>query len=217
MIALDNESITQRYFEFLQTKTFPCVAAKAAVSKGQVRCFVAGHMACPKDDADILNFLYTFVDEYRKSESSFHSAAVIFQQPVLLDDEAFDQFLWQRLKSFNTLDKQKFSHDSRVDSDPASGHFSFSIGGEAFFVIGLHPGSERKARKFDFPALIFNPHAEFEKLRQADRYEKMKQTVRKRDEEFSGSVNPLLEDYGTASEVFQYSGLKHDQDWKCPL
>ena len=49
------------------------------------------------------------------------------------------------------------------------------------------------------------------------RYEKMKTIVRKRDIVYSGSVNPMLTDFGEASEVYQYSGRKYDSDWKCPL
>jgi FPC/CPF motif-containing protein YcgG len=45
----------------------------------------------------------------------------------------------------------------------------------------------------------------------------MKNTVRKRDIAFSGSVNPMLQDFGESSEVYQYSGRKYDDSWQCPL
>lgn len=34
---------------------------------------------------------------------------------------------------------------------------------------------------------------------------------------YSGSINPMLEDFGTSSEVYQYSGRKYDAEWRCPL
>jgi FPC/CPF motif-containing protein YcgG len=45
----------------------------------------------------------------------------------------------------------------------------------------------------------------------------MKDVVRKRDIAYSGSVNPMLTDFGNASEVYQYSGRKYEDTWQCPL
>ena len=95
--------------------------------------------------------------------------------------------------------------------------YSFSLKEEAFFILGLHPASSRRSRQFKYPALIFNPHAEFEKLRKSDRYTKMKEVVRKRDVEYSGSINPMLADFGEASEVYQYSGMQYNAEWTCPI
>jgi uncharacterized protein len=212
-----DELIIKEYSEYLRKKDFPCVAAKAALSRNHIQCMVAPHMACPADDKTILQYLYGFVDKYRASEESYHSAAVIFKEPVEINEILFDSLLWQRLNSLAFLDKQNYQHDSRVDSDPKSPRYSFSLKEEAFFILGLHPGSSRRSRQFKYPALVFNPHAEFEKLRTSDRYTRMKEVVRKRDVEFSGSVNPMLADFGQASEVYQYSGRRYSADWACPL
>jgi len=157
------------------------------------------------------------VDQYRSSRESYHSAAVIFKGPANTDEETFDTLLWERLKALSTLDKANYLHDNRVDENPEAPNYSYSLKSEAFFVVGLHPGSERRSRRFKYPTLIFNPHAEFEKLRKLNRYEKLKDVVRKRDVIFSGSVNPMLDDFGNSSEVSQYSGKRHDHKWKCPL
>jgi uncharacterized protein len=212
-----DELIIKEYSEYLRKKDFPCVAAKAALSRNHIKCMVALHMACPADDKTILQFLYGFVDMYRASEESYHSAAVIFKEPVPINETLFDALFWRRLNSLSSLDKQNYKHDMRVDSDPNSPRYSFSLKEEAFFILGLHPGSSRRSRQFKYPALIFNPHAEFEKLRNSDRYTRMKEVVRKRDVEFSGSVNPMLADFGEASEVYQYSGIHYQTDWTCPL
>jgi hypothetical protein len=45
----------------------------------------------------------------------------------------------------------------------------------------------------------------------------MKTIVRKRDISCSGSVNPMLDDFGHSSEAIQYSGLFNDNQWQCPL
>ena len=41
--------------------------------------------------------------------------------------------------------------DPRVSDDPANPHFAFSVGGTAFFVVGLHPQASRIARRTPCP------------------------------------------------------------------
>jgi FPC/CPF motif-containing protein YcgG len=209
--------INEEYHRFLRSRSFPCIGAKAALSRGHVKCFVAIDMASAEEDEKILSFIYQFVDSYRSSNESLHSAAVIFRNPQTLSELEFEDMLWSRLNSLAVLDRRKYTHDTRVDPDPTSSRFSFSLKGEAFFIIGLHPSSTRQARRFSYPALVFNPHEEFERLKRAGRYEYMKKAVRRRDKVYSGSVNPMLKDFGEAPEVFQYSGKKYDSTWKCPL
>ncbi|MBW8359646.1 MAG: YqcI/YcgG family protein [Weeksellaceae bacterium] len=209
--------IIEQYLGHITNGSFPCIAAKAAVAKQQLQCLVVDHMACPKDDATILQFLYDFVDQYRSSATLYHSAAVIFKGPETSTEEDFDQLLWTRLQALYRLDAKNFNYDPRVASDPKSPDFSFSLKEEAFFVIGLHPNSSRPARRFKYPVMTFNPHAQFEQLRDMKKFENMQRVVRKRDLEQSGSVNPMLKDYGEVSEVYQYSGRHYDNQWECPL
>jgi FPC/CPF motif-containing protein YcgG len=217
MIENNKNAIIEKFTGFLQAKEFPCVAARAAVGKQQVKCLVVGHMGCPKDDIEILQFLYQFVDDYRHSAEFFHSASIIFQEPRSLNEEMFDTFLWQRLQALADLDARQYGYDKRVTADPSSPKFSFSLKEEAFFIIGLHPASSRPGRRFQYPSIAFNPHAQFEELREKNQYGKIKNIVRKRDIAYSGSVNPMLEDFGESSEVFQYSGRVYDKSWQCPL
>jgi uncharacterized protein len=213
-----SEYIIKEYLDFLENPDFPCVAAKAAQSKNRAHCFVAGHMGCPADDVQILQFLYHFVDLYRVANEPYYSASIIFNGPMNCSEQEYDAFLWARLSSLASIDRMNgYKHDRRVDGEPTSPRFSFSLKEEAFFIVGLHPGSNRRSRQFKYPTLVFNPHAEFEKLRALDRYEKMKKIVRKRDTMFSGSVNPVLSDFGERSEVYQYSGIAYDSEWVCPL
>ena len=211
------KKIHEEFILFSTATDFPCVAAKDAAQKGRISIMVADHLACPKDDAAILNFIYTFTDNYRNSKEGFHSAAVIFKSPGNIPEEIFDGIMWQRLAALRTIDEKKYAYDSRVDPDPSSPEFSFSLMEEAFFIIGIHPQSSRPARRFQYPTLIFNPHAQFTEMKKNSRYEKMKTIVRKRDLAFSGSVNPMLTDFGTASEAYQYSGRRYVSDAKCPF
>ena len=216
-MATGSDAIISAFLEHIRDRQFPCIAAKTAQAMDQIHCIVADHLACPKDDAAILKSLYNFVDDYRKSTSTYNSAAVIFKGPETSDEESFDRLLWQRLQAISDLDAAHYPYDQRVDSDPSSPKFSFSLKQEAFYIIGLHPSSSRKARNFRYPTLVFNAHEQFEKLRMTNKYDPMKHAVRQRDKKLSGSVNPMLSDFGDASEVFQYSGRKYDKDWKCPF
>lgn len=212
--ALD---ILEAFHSFINDDAYPCVAARAALSRNNISCMIADHIDCPKEDHHILQFMYQFIGEFRTSGKSLHSAAVIFREPERVTEESFETSLWERLQSLSSMDARNYSYDARVDSHPMAPGFSYSLGEEAFFVIGLHPGSSRPSRRFKYPAIVFNPHAQFEELRKANRYEKMKSIVRKRDMLYSNSINPMLADFGEISEAFQYSGKNYSREWKCPL
>jgi FPC/CPF motif-containing protein YcgG len=92
-----------------------------------------------------------------------------------------------------------------------------SLGGRAFYVIGLHPGASRRARRFPCTALVFNLHSQFEMLRGDGRYDRLRAAITGRDIEYSGSLNPMLKPHGEASEARQYSGRVVGADWRCPF
>ncbi|GAB2793835.1 hypothetical protein HNQ93_003795 [Hymenobacter luteus] len=217
MIDIQDTIYTKEYLSFINKKEFPCVAAKTALTWNQLHCLVVDHLACPKDDAAILDFIYQFVDDYRQSDNLYHSAAVIFKGPEAPNEALFEELFWQRLQALSNLDAQRYHYDRRVVADPASPDFSFSLKEEAFFVIGLHPGSSRPARQFSYPTLVFNAHAQFEQIRANGRYENLRDTIRTRDVAYSGSINPMLQDFGEASEAYQYTGKAYNEAWKCPF
>jgi FPC/CPF motif-containing protein YcgG len=125
--------------------------------------------------------------------------------------------MWRRLQSISDLDALEYAWDTRVSNDSGSPNFSYSIKSEALYVIGLHNGSNRRARHFRYPTLVFNPRSQFDQLRASKKYGPMREAVRKRDLKFSGSINPMLTDFGEASEAIQYSGKQYEKSWKCPF
>ncbi len=216
MVA-EHTSIINEYVDFISNKNFPCIGAKASLAKNQAQCMVAGNMACPASDVAIKDFLYHFTDSYRNTGQLFYSAAVIFTGPQNISEDIFETLLWQRLQALTELDATRFGYDKRVSADPASAAFSFSLKEEAYFILGLHPASSRASRQFKYPALIFNPHDQFEQLKQTNKYDMIKQAVRKRDIQFSGSVNPMLSDHGKSPEILQYTGKNYGSKFTCPL
>jgi FPC/CPF motif-containing protein YcgG len=213
----ESESISREFLAYIRNREFPCIAAKAAVSQEQIHVLVADHLACPRDDGKILHFLYWFIDLYRQSDNLYHSAVIIFKKPGNLKEDAFDELLWNRLQAISDLDALNYPWDSRVGKQTMSANFSYSIKTEALYVIGLHPESSRPSRQFYYPSIVFNPHEQFEKLRRNQKYQSMKEVVRKRDVKLSGTVNPMLADFGESSEVFQYSGRQYAESWNCPF
>ena len=203
--------------EFISNKNFPCTGAKTALAKNQLKCMIAGNMACPVDDTKIIDFLYHYIDSYRTAGGIFHSAAIIFTGPENICEAMFEKILWQRLQAISNLDSVNYRYDKRVSSNIDSPDFSFSLKEEAFFIIAMHPESSRPSRRFKYPVLIFNPHEQFEIMKATDKYERMKKSVRNRDIAYSGSINPMLNDHGKKTEILQYSGKNYDAPMQCPL
>lgn len=197
---------------------FPCVGAKAALAKGTLEVLGCSRMDSAWDDLRIHDGLLHFAAAYREEPTLFRSFAVVFDGPDDLDEAAFEALLWQRAQSLSDKDVWRGqSYDTSVSNDPDSPHFSMSFGGEAFFIVGLHPRASRPARRFARPAMIFNLHDQFEVLRAQGRYEGMREKILVRDETLAGSRNPMLSRHGEISEARQYSGRVVGTEWKCPF
>ncbi|MCJ2015031.1 guanitoxin biosynthesis heme-dependent pre-guanitoxin N-hydroxylase GntA [Methylobacterium sp. J-076] len=215
----DREHPCARAFrEFIQDPPFPCVGAKSALSRGRLKIVVARDITSGWDDMRIYPALLAFIVGYRESPDLFQSFAVVFEGPGSITEERFEESLWARAQSLSDKDSWLGQpYDGSVATDPDNPHFSLSFGGEAFFVVGLHPGASRPARRFPHPVMVFNLHAQFARLRAEGRYEKLRASILQRDEAFAGSANPMLARHGEASEARQYSGRQVDPDWRCPF
>ena len=66
------------------------------------------------------------------------------------------------------------------------------------------------------PVLAFNPHGQFERLRNDGRYARMRDVIRRRDQRLQGTINPVVRDHGTESEARQYSGQPVGSTWEPP-
>lgn len=202
----------------IATADFPCVGAKSALGRGTLKTLVCHSLASGWDDLHIHRELMAWANEYKADPKGLRSLAVVFAGPDDLDEESFEALMWERIQSFADKDHwlgQRYDH--RVSADPGEPHFSLSFGGEAFFVVGLHPNASRPARRFPRPTLVFNLHAQFEQLREEGKYERMRERILERDEELSGSLNPMLARHGEASEARQYSGRVVEAGWRCPF
>jgi len=206
--------IKQQFINFINQNNYPCIGARAAAKKNQLYFFIGEDLRDDKNDKAIINHIYQFI---KFINNSLKTCIIIFKNSPSLTDSQFEDFLWQRLQALHHLDSIQYSWDPSVSSDVNDNNFSFCLGGKAFFIVGMHPNSSRKARQFAYPTLIFNLHEQFEQLKKENRYLAMRDKIRENDLFFSGSINPMLQDFGTMSEALQYSGRLVCDTHCCPF
>jgi len=220
MMSTDDSGhpLAEAFKAFVKEPAFPCVGAKSAGARGQLNVTVARDIRSAWDDLRIYGALLEFAQRYREDPKLFQSFVVVFEEPAEMSEADFETALWARLQSLSDKDAwHGQDYDARVSSDPDNPHFSLSFGGEAFFVVGLHPGASRIARRFERPVMVFNLHDQFERLREEQRYETLRDRIIERDVAIAGSVNPMLSRHGEISEARQYSGRAVDESWTCPF
>jgi FPC/CPF motif-containing protein YcgG len=209
--------LAERFRHFIRQQPFPCVGAKSALSRGCLKVLVARDIASDGDDGRIYPAILAFISRYRNQPELFQSFAVVFEKSGPLSEEAFEAALWARMQSLSDRDSGLgHHHDPRVAADPDDPHFSMSLGGEGFFIVGLHPRASRRARRFEAPVLVFNLHDQFARLREEGRYERLRDSIVERDVAWAGSPNPMLAQHGERSAARQFSGRAVPEDWVCP-
>ncbi|TMM49867.1 guanitoxin biosynthesis heme-dependent pre-guanitoxin N-hydroxylase GntA [Qipengyuania marisflavi] len=217
--TLHGETVSpDEFIAQIKAPEFPCVGAKSAAARGNLKIVRARDITSGWNDLDIHRELLNWADEYDGKDSNLRSLVVLFDGPTTLSETAFEKAMWERLQSFAAKDAwlgEDFA--SSVSADPDDPHFSVSFGGEAYFVVGLHPRASRPARRFAAPAMVFNLHDQFEKLRAQGRYDRMRETIIERDIAIAGTINPMLAQHGEVSAARQFSGRAVGDDWKCPF
>lgn len=214
-------ALARGFLDFIADPAFPCVGAKAALARGEVDTLELSPMGQRCNDAPLLDALERFaiaLDAAPADDMALRTFVALYEGPLDACEHRFEALLWSQLQRLHELDVRRgrpWAAD--VARDPADPRFSLSLGGHPFFVIGLHPGASRIARRFAAPALVFNSHRQFGRLRADGRYARMQAATRRRDRTLQGTINPNLADFGTASEARQYSGREVAQDWTCPF
>lgn len=202
---------------FIANKDFPCVGAKSALNKSRLRFVQAGAMGSPSAAQAVVKRLYAFAEEFDHPGTVPTSLVATFE-PMSTSEVDFEQRLWAQLSTMHAYDHARgYPWDRSVSNDAERHEFSFSIGERAYFVVGLHPGASRLARRAPVPCLIFNFHQQFEALKASGKYQSMQTAIRARDIALQGSVNPVLSRFGESSEARQYSGRAVEQSWACPF
>jgi FPC/CPF motif-containing protein YcgG len=202
---------------FVLDDVFSCLGAKAAIHRGTYRFGAYCRLDDPAVSEGLARDLHAFAAERRGIESDYTTYVAVFRERPDRNEVEFERALWSQLQRLHDLDARYHPWDPRVSDDPVDPAFSYSIAGNAFFVIGMHPNASRTARRFAWPTLVFNAHEQFENLRAAGRFCGLQTRIRERELRLDGVVNPNLADYGHHSEARQYSGRPVDETWTCPF
>lgn len=210
-----NNMVEQYFIEKVTSEKFSCVGAKASIKNAKYQFFLLKKMATKTSTLKLYELLRQFAKIRLDIDKRFASFIVSFENHQSITPAQFEYLLWKQLKMLNQIDE--FSWDSRVSNDINSPFFSFSVAGEAYFIVGMCPEHPRKCRDFPYPTLVFNSQSQFEYLKKINVFEKIQKTVRLRELQYNGSINPNLINLNMQSEAMQYSGLKVSSDWHCPF
>lgn len=199
---------------WVMSPDYPCLGARAVFNRERAHVVTTGRLGSASSSLDVYRALREFGDE-ADPDAGFTSLIAAFGGGKPLTENAFESRLWETLQHLHDFDDTPWNTD--VSNDPTDVDFSFSVGGIAYFVIGLHPHASRDARRTPWPVLVFNLHSQFEELKASGRYDRMRDLIRGRDVELQGSVNPMVADHGLSSEARQYSGRAVGTGWQAPL
>lgn len=207
--------LRQKFEKFILGNDHPCIMAKTVFTMDQVELHSYSDFGSKAAAREIIADLESYIQDYDFTSNDFKTFLAVFPESPNYSEIAFEKMLWKQLANLHEVDSKEW--DPAVSEDVESEHFSFSLNGKAFYIVGMHPGASRKARQSPYPAIAFNLHWQFEKLREMGSYETVRDKIRERDKELQGSINPMLRDFGADSEARQYSGRKVEKEWKCPF
>jgi FPC/CPF motif-containing protein YcgG len=201
---------------------FPCLGARASMAERTYRVGYYRNLAHPSSVSAMARDLRRFVNEYEQiaaPETGFTSFISLFKYPQCTSEDEFEKLLFSHLQQLHEYDNSAW--DPLYSADPAEGHFAFSFGGKAFFIVGMHAGASRLSRLLPRPALIFNPESQIQRLKREGHLLHFAQSVRKRDVRYQGNFNPSLpaDPNSSGGEANVYSGKHHasGDGWKCPF
>ncbi|HMI57792.1 MAG TPA: guanitoxin biosynthesis heme-dependent pre-guanitoxin N-hydroxylase GntA [Gemmatimonadaceae bacterium] len=208
--------IEREFANFVGSDSFSCLVGKGVVHQNAhvVRVYPPlGTRAAAGALASDLNAFAAAEHDPMK----LRAFVAVFPRFAPRTELAFEARLWAQLQWLHECDDPEAEWDPSVSDDADDPMFSFSFGGHAYFIVGLHAHSSRVSRSFRWPALVFNPHSQFGRLRGEGRFKRIQVAIREREIAVQGSLNPNLADFGERSEARQYSGRAVEDNWRCPF
>jgi FPC/CPF motif-containing protein YcgG len=203
---------------FLGQKNYPCAPALHSFKRGD---YLVGlypdEFGSAQSSLALFRDLLFFREKQKSSGSPYMTFWAIFDGYCDFSEEEFERRFWREISAASSHQDAKASWDIRFSADPEDMKFCPSFGGEAFFIVGMHANSSRKARRFPYPAMVFNLYEQFDALAERGQYEAIVKLNRGRELQFQGDLNPMVLEHGEKWESIQFSGKKNQGSWKCPF
>lgn len=212
-----HDQILDHLVTWIESEAFTCLGARASIKRQEMYTAVVGPLADDRTTGALHRTLSSFVADYLDAGGRFTTMVVVFRGPTVDSEERFDELFWRQLKALHDIDARSHPWAADVSSEPMSEYFSYSVAGHPFFLVGMHPAASRTARRFTLPAIAFNSHRQFDKLKSEGTYWGLQARIRDREKRLDGNLNPNLSDFGGSSEARQYSGRHVESDWLCPF
>ena len=209
---------TKCFQAMIQCHSYTCLGAKKVERDNNLRFGIFNAECDQKRGQLIASGLKKFEDHRDDLSDIYASYVAIFPDWSPQSETEFEKSLWRTLQQVHDYDHQQGqAWDDSKSLDSMDPNFGFSVNGKAYFIVGLHPGSSRWARRFPWPALVFNAHSQFELLYFQNKFDKLKQANRDRDTNLQGFPNPQMVGIKEITEAKQYSGRDSEKDWQCPF
>ncbi|XAS77122.1 guanitoxin biosynthesis heme-dependent pre-guanitoxin N-hydroxylase GntA [Dermatophilaceae bacterium Sec6.4] len=205
-----DQGVAQVLNEMVTHPDYPCLGARSVFRRDGAQIVVLEEMSERAELGELAQQLEQFAAA-TDPQGPFASLIAVFRSPTTATEAQFEALLWTVLQGLHDDDEHPWAPG--VSPDPSDPHFAFSHAGTAFFIVGLHPGASRIARRAPLPTLVFNLHEQFELLREQGGFDRMRNAIRTRDERLQGDTNPMAADHGGASEARQYSGRAVSDAW----
>lgn len=171
------------------------------------------NMCASESAAQLCEGIYAFIareqlSQIGESENwkiSFSSYMGLFPNEVLETQEAASTALFTLLLHMHAYDKAKgYEWATGISNNPKNPLFSFSLGGEAFFIPFMYKDAYAPARRSPIPFLVFNSHRLFQYLKDKGKFSSARNVIQKNQLRQYGFIPDLLHDYGDDLEFPQY-------------
>lgn len=160
------EEVHNHLAPWVMNPDYPCLGARAVFNRDRAHVVTTGRLGSASSSLDVYRALREFGEE-ADPDAGFTSLVAAFGGAPPPSESSFENRLWATLQHLHDFDDTPWNRD--VSDDPTDVDFSFSIGGIAYFVVGLHPHASRDARRTPWPVLVFNLHSQFEELKASGR------------------------------------------------
>ncbi len=213
--AADVRHLHNQFRGLINSPEFPCIGAHAVFSQRTYRIGVYDSLAELPSVAGLGHDLQRFAQE-QHDIGKFASFVAIFRQQPPSSHEQFAEQLYQHLSLLCEHDKADW--DPHYSSDPENPLFAFSFAGKAFFVVGFNPHSPNLIRRFAYPALVFNPEDQIERLVREGKFDDWVKHIRQNIMNLQGNLPDYLpaDPHLKQSEVKVYAGGVPKES-RCPF